>query len=451
MPRKVETKMKTKRRPRKDGSIYFREDVGLWYGKVITGRKEDGSPIHTYVKNKVQSVVADKVNALVRQSLDNGLSSDSFRENTNFNELLKGWYELNEAPEYSGPTDEKFRSMMKHHIFPVFVNSDIRDVNYFRLKKFFVDMKTAKQVAPKIGYCSETKPKFGYSDDFIGKMKNLLYRFFEHAVGRKDIPIKDNPVEQIKKEEKHRRRSKKRTRTSTIKVTVNGLQKKKIFALTPKLRSSLIEWVKANPLLEPILITEMYTGLRPQEIITLVWDDIDFETGWLKVDRAMKRTIEHDEEWNVISRGVDIGDPKTEAGHREIEMPDNVITALQEWQHYCEKNNIQSHFVFPNTKTGAMRTYSSLRSMFRRFMLKHDLEDVTLYTLRHTCATILLERGVNPKYAKTVMGHEKVETLLNIYSHDNANKAAYGKAMKDAMNAEHDALTNKKSAEPCTV
>jgi len=450
MPRPKKDFNKTKRRAHNEGSVYFRKDVGLWYGKVVVGRKADGSPKHEYVKGEKQADVLARVNALAGNVFENGLSVESSRSNTNFNDLLKRWYELSEAPDYTAPTDEKFRSMMKHHIFPAFKNLDIKNVDYQRLRVFFGAMKTTKQIAPKIGYCPNTKPKYGYSDDFIGKMKNLLYRFFDYAVGHKFV--KYNPVEQIKKEERFRKGKKKTSkRTSAANVTVTGIQKKKVFALPPLLRASMLEWVSSHPFLKPIFITEMYMGLRPQEIITLVWDDIDFETGFLTVERAMKRTIEHDADWNVISRGVEIGEPKSEAGFREIPLEDVVITSLQEWKQHCVEKGIRSQFVFPNTKTGEMRTYSSLRSLFRRFITKHDLADITLYTLRHTCATILLEQGVNPEYAKIAMGHEKVETLLNIYSHGDSNKDAYKKSLNGALTAEHVALTKEKSAKPCTV
>jgi len=74
------------------------------------------------------------------------------------------------------------------------------------------------------------------------------------------------------------------------------------------------------------------------------------------------------------------------------------VQALIEWKTYCDENAIQSEFVFPTLK-GNMRTYSGLRSMLKRFIEKHGLEDegITLYTFRHTFATMLFERKENPK------------------------------------------------------
>jgi site-specific recombinase XerD len=96
-----------------------------------------------------------------------------------------------------------------------------------------------------------------------------------------------------------------------------------------------------------------------------------------------------------------------------------VVGALREWKEYCTANGIHSDFVFPNTNTGEMRTYSGLRSSLERFKKRHGLQDenISLYTFRHTFATILLEQRENPKIVANLMGHSRVGTTLDLYSH----------------------------------
>jgi integrase len=181
----------------------------------------------------------------------------------------------------------------------------------------------------------------------------------------------------------------------------------------------MLDWVELNPIMKPVLITGTFTGLRPQEVIALKWSNIDFDHLTLSVKKAIKRVVEFDEDWNVVSRGVKIGATKTKKSVRTILMPNAVVETLRDWRLYCQQNKIQSEFVFPNTKTGEMRTYSGLRSLFRRFIAKHNLQDegITLYTLRHTFATLLLEQRENPKIVSELMGHTKVKTTLDLYSH----------------------------------
>lgn len=66
-----------------------------------------------------------------------------------------------------------------------------------------------------------------------------------------------------------------------------------------------------------------------------------------------------------------------------------------------------------------MCTYSSLRSLLKRFLKKNgfDKEGISLDTPRHTFATMLLEERENPKIAANLMGHSKVLMTLTTYSH----------------------------------
>jgi len=71
------------------------------------------------------------------------------------------------------------------------------------------------------------------------------------------------------------------------------------------------------------------------------------------------------------------------------------------------------------TNKGEVRSYSGLRSLLMRFLSKNGLDGygISLYTFRHTFATMLLEERENPKIVSELMGHSKVLTTLSIYSH----------------------------------
>jgi site-specific recombinase XerD len=127
-------------------------------------------------------------------------------------------------------------------------------------------------------------------------------------------------------------------------------------------------------------------------------------------------------------------------------MPPIVDEVLREWEQYCSRKGIQSEFVFANSKNGEMRTYSGLRSLFRRFVERHNLqgEGATLYTLRHTFATILLEQRENPKIVMNLMGHTKVKTTLDLYSHV-VDDTVY-EVTAQTLDGVYNALTQKKNS-----
>ncbi len=42
---------------------------------------------------------------------------------------------------------------------------------------------------------------------------------------------------------------------------------------------------------------------------------------------------------------------------------------------------------------------------------------IRLHDLRHTCATLLLIKGVHPKYVQELLGHANICITLDTYSH----------------------------------
>ncbi len=50
-------------------------------------------------------------------------------------------------------------------------------------------------------------------------------------------------------------------------------------------------------------------------------------------------------------------------------------------------------------------------------LTRAGLPRVRFHDLRHTAATLLLERGINPKVVSEMLGHSHVSVTLGIYSH----------------------------------
>lgn len=76
----------------------------------------------------------------------------------------------------------------------------------------------------------------------------------------------------------------------------------------------------------------------------------------------------------------------------------NLVFASQEGKPLMQHNLIMRHF----------------KPMLRRAELP---ESIRLYDLRHTCATLLLIAGVNPKVVSERLGHSSVVITLDTYSH----------------------------------
>jgi integrase len=77
---------------------------------------------------------------------------------------------------------------------------------------------------------------------------------------------------------------------------------------------------------------------------------------------------------------------------------------------------------------------SIFKYQYKKLLKYAGLPDIRLHDLRHTCATLLLGRNVNPKIVSEMLGHATIAITLDTYSHvlpNMQNEAA--KALEDAL------------------
>lgn len=195
--------------------------------------------------------------------------------------------------------------------------------------------------------------------------------------------------------------------------SITPTERKHILAVADTHNAGL--WVK----------TLLYTGIRPGESRALDWRHIDFKKKLLHVEQAMKAGTKT------------IGAPKTEAGVRDIPIPDKLYTEL-----LAAKGEPFSP-VFVQSKTGKRHTTESMQTMWLNFRNELDIHmgavfqkrkakdgkmrltktvsaiasDLVPYCLRHTYCTDLQDAGVPINVAKYLMGHSSIEVTAKIYTH----------------------------------
>ncbi len=155
------------------------------------------------------------------------------------------------------------------------------------------------------------------------------------------------------------------------------------------------------------------TGMRQNEILALVWENVDFKNGIIRVDRAIKKNDKD---------GLVIGDPKTSAGVRSVAVRDKLLIALK--RHKAKQNReklkagneyVDQGLVVANLK-GKVVNQRHLQRVMRRIIEKAKVPQIPPRNLRHTHATLLLSAGVPPKVIQERLGHSDITITLNIYS-----------------------------------
>ena len=54
---------------------------------------------------------------------------------------------------------------------------------------------------------------------------------------------------------------------------------------------------------------------------------------------------------------------------------------------------------------------------FKPLLKEAGLSGFTFHSLRHTCATLLLSKNVNPKIVQEMLGHATISQTMDTYSH----------------------------------
>jgi integrase len=130
--------------------------------------------------------------------------------------------------------------------------------------------------------------------------------------------------------------------------------------------------------------------------------------------------------------------PKSGKG-RNIRLTQRAIAALRvhrkrqlEERMYKADLWQEQGLVFPST-VGTALWGGNLNRTFKATLQRAGLPKSTrFHDLRHTCATLLLKQGVNPKFVQELLGHADISLTLNVYSHVLPDM---GDATVDAMEA----------------
>lgn len=294
-------------------------------------------------------------------------------ENMRFSELAD-WYFDNYAPvELKEGTVYNYKSAYNNHIKPVLCNVRVKDINTPRLTQFVQSLKLQPETVRKIYVV----------------LQSIFHRGVEQGF------IRDTPCRNV--------------------ILPKNRSKKKKPVLDEEQTSQfmkLIEEKKCDPDIKRITKVLLYTGMRCGECLALSWNDINFE--------EMTISIEH----NLADVGGKhwLTTPKTESSIRTIGMSQALADIFREQKKYQEQliEAIGDDFSHPEmvftSANGNYRDRSSLGTSLKRFLRGTEFDFLTLHSLRHCNATLLLNSGVDLKVVSDHLGHCDIGVTANIYA-----------------------------------
>ena len=368
-----------------EGSVY-RTSNGLWRGSywvpAAAGLKR------RYVSGKTRQECSKKLTKAMADR-DGGLVFDA--GSLTVGGHVTRWLEDSARGTVRVSTFERYEQIARLHVVPALGVVKLKSLTPAHLRNLYRERLDA-----------------GSAPASIHKLHTLLHKSLAQAVNDGLIP-----------------------RNVSDSLKLPRIDREEIDPLTAEEANRLIE-AAAGDRLEAVYIVAIHTGLRQGELLSLRWEDLDLEADALRVRRTLTRT-----------KGTySVGEPKTKKSRRTVRLTTGAVAALRgHLERQLEEIDRLGSLYQPGglvfaSETGGIINPSNLRNRsFAKLLRRAGLPaDTRFHDLRHTCATLLLSRNVNPKVVSEMLGHATIAITLDTYSHvlpDMQEKAAI--ALEEAL------------------
>lgn len=362
--------MAKRKNSRGDGSIHKRKD-GRWEGRYVIGRNEKGLPKTKNVLAKTKRECEEKLKAL-RDSI-RGAEPERPRADMTFGTWMDRWYQTECRSATRPKTQADYENRIYQHIIPELGHIPLAKLTPGDLQQFYIRLKQGGRLLRTEEYGP------GLSDRMVKSCHVTCRVALDRAVAQ-GLILK-NPA-------------------LTCKVPTT--HPKEMQVLTQEEMQRLLIQAKENDCYE-LLLLELSTGLRRGELLALRWDDLDFQTGELRIERQVQR----------VKGELTVTQPKTKSSSRTVILPEPVLDILKGY-----RKNVNSQWIFPSPKKeDSPLDPTAVRKKLAIVLKRAGCKHVRFHDLRHTFATNALEHGMDIKTLSAVIGHVSSATTLNVYAH----------------------------------
>lgn len=359
-----------KRRRRGDGSVHLRKD-GRWEGRYVVGRDEKGFPITKNVLAKTRAECEAKLKQL-RESLQEPVT-DQPKPWILLGDWLNLWYQGYKKVNLRPNTQMSYERRIYQHIIPALGQIQLDKLTTGDIQKFYSNLKKGGRLLRAELYGEEL------SGQTVRGIHTTLHAALNKAVEEK--LIFRNPTDGCK---------------------LPSAKSREMKVLTPEEIQRLLIQAREDGCYE-LLLLELSTGLRRGEICALKWDDLNFKTGILRIERQVHR----------VKGELIVSQPKTKASNRSVVLPAPVLAVLKTY-----KDSATSQWMFPSpVKEDSPQDPAAVRKKLSTILKRAECKHIRFHDLRHTFATASLEHGMDVKTLSTIIGHVSSSTTLNIYAH----------------------------------
>ena len=204
-------------------------------------------------------------------------------------------------------------------------------------------------------------------------------------------------------------------------ATLPKVKKKPAKYLDEQEARKLLECIEQEDMQHKTMIKLlMYTGLRREELCGLEWQDIDFEHSVITVQRSSLYIPKNN---YIEESGIITDTTKNESSVRAIKTPESAMQMLKDYKAWQAQRQLligdrwENHNRLFTTATGSPIHPDTISGWFADFIKRHELPHVTIHSLRHTNATLMINSHIPLTTIAARLGHANPTTTAKIYTH----------------------------------
>lgn len=385
----------------KRGENSYRLTVSCGYdknGKKIVKRKTIDL---SHIKPNKQKEEANKQWILLKNEIEKGLFLDT--DKITFEDFIEKWLKDYAEHELAPKTLHRYKELLNTRIIPALGHIKLNKLQPTHLTEFYNNLR-------EDGIRSDGKPG-GLSERTILHHHRLISSILTCAVQWQFLL--NNPA---------------------LRVKPPKVEKKEAKHFNIEQTEYILELMENEPIKYRTMITlAIYGGMRMGELTALEWQDVNFDTGLLRINKSLQ---------HLKDKGTFVKSTKNETSNRIISLPSSAIALLREyklWQN-CEKAKLgdlwnDEYTNIFTTLNGKPMFPSTISKWFNKFIKRHNeaimnddtipdkdkekylLDNVNFHGLRHTSATLLINQGVDVTTVSKRLGHARTSTTTDIYAH----------------------------------
>lgn len=345
--------------PRRGENIYKRKD-GRWEGRYIRGRTPAGKAEYGYVYAKSYAACREK-----RRRMEDALPQKP---------MLTGEMSVCQAAEFflserrstlKTSTIGRYEYMIRHYIVPELGTLLLRDLTAEKLSAFF------SRLQDRGLSCKSTRD--------VGVLLKTIFKVAKKSC-HCDCPGRE--------------------------AELPAYRSKKIEVFCNQEISSLARKILTSPDMTGLcVLLVLNTGLRLGEICALRKSDIDFHSGFLRIERSAARVRDGSGTRLVVQA------PKSNSSVRLVAGPNDMLELMKTATMSIREDS------YLLTNTDMPMDPRTLQYRYRKLLEHCGIRYRNFHALRHTYATRCMESGVDIKSLSELLGHADVRTTLQTYIH----------------------------------